>query len=155
MTKQISEVLDPRVIKLNLEAEDKLDAITQLAEILNDADYIDDVSSFVKDIYVRESEGITGIGDGIAIPHGKSNYVTNVGVAIGILNHPIEWETLDDKPVNIIILFAVSNDVEAAKNQLRLLSMFAGQLGHDKVIDELQSAQSVDDVISIFTQKEG
>ncbi|MGQ2375397.1 PTS sugar transporter subunit IIA [Companilactobacillus zhachilii] len=155
MTKQISEVLDPRVIKLNLEAEDKLDAITQLAEILNDADYIDDVSSFVKDIYVRESEGITGIGDGIAIPHGKSNYVTNVGVAIGILNHPIKWETLDDKPVNIIILFAVSNDVESAKNQLRLLSMFAGQLGHDKVIEELQSAQSVDDVISIFTQKEG
>lgn len=154
MTNKISEVLDPRVITLNLDVKDKHDAITKLASLLNDADYIDDIPSFVKDIYVREGEGITGIGDGIAIPHGKSDYVTNVGVAIGILNHPIKWETLDDKPVNIIILFAVSNDVEAARNQLKLLSMFAGRLGHENVISKLQEAQSVDDVISIFTKEE-
>ena len=81
---QIDEVLDPRLIKLNLNASSKRDAITQLSETLKDADYINDVPSFVKDIYLREKEGITGIGDGIAIPHGKSDYVTKVGVAIGV-----------------------------------------------------------------------
>ena len=63
---EIRAVLDPRVIKLNLNAKDKKDAITQLAQGLKAADYIDDVPAFIKDIYVREGEGITGIGDGIA-----------------------------------------------------------------------------------------
>ena len=86
---QLEEVLDPRLIRLNLQASSKRDAITQLSETLEAADYINDVPAFVKDIYLREEEGITGIGDGIAIPHGKSDYVTKVGVAIGILNKPI------------------------------------------------------------------
>jgi fructose PTS system EIIA component len=151
---EIRAVLDPRVIKLNLNAKDKKDAITQLAQGLKAADYIDDVPAFIKDIYVREGEGITGIGDGIAIPHGKSDYVQNVGVAIGILNHGIEWESLDDQPVTIVILFAVSNDQEAARNQLKLLSLFAGRLGADHVIKALHEATTVDEVIQTFTEEE-
>ncbi|MFT9353453.1 MAG: fructose PTS transporter subunit IIA, partial [Lacticaseibacillus paracasei] len=133
---QIDEVLDPRLIKLNLNASSKRDAITQLSETLKDADYINDVPSFVKDIYLREKEGITGIGDGIAIPHGKSDYVTKVGVAIGVFNKPIEWETLDGEGVTVVILFAVSNDTESARNQLKLLSLFAARLGHEDVIEK-------------------
>ena len=104
---------------------------------------------------MREEEGITGIGDGIAIPHGKSDYVTKVGVAIGILNKPIAWETLDGEGVNIVILFAVSNDTESARNQLKLLSLFAAQLGHDDVVKRLKHAATPDAVIAAFTQKEG
>ncbi|MCI1985437.1 MAG: fructose PTS transporter subunit IIA [Lactobacillus sp.] len=150
---EIRAVLDPRVIKLNLNAIDKKDAITQLAQGLKAADYIDDVAAFIKDIYVRESEGITGIGQGVAIPHGKSDDVQNVGVAIGILNHGIEWETLDDQLVNIVILFAVSNDQEASRNQLKLLSLFAGRLGSDHVIEALHEATTVEEVIETFTKE--
>lgn len=152
---QLEEVLDPRLIRLNLQASSKRDAITQLSETLEAADYINDVPAFVKDIYLREEEGITGIGDGIAIPHGKSDYVTKVGVAIGILNKPIAWETLDGEGVNIVILFAVSNDTESARNQLKLLSLFAAQLGHDDVVKRLKQAATPDAVIATFTQKEG
>ena len=152
---QIDEVLDPRLIKLNLNASSKRDAITQLSETLKDADYINDVPSFVKDIYLREKEGITGIGDGIAIPHGKSDYVTKVGVAIGVFNKPIEWETLDDEGVTVVILFAVSNDTESARNQLKLLSLFAAWLGHVDVIEKLKKATSSAELIAAFTEKEG
>ncbi|ARY90560.1 MULTISPECIES: PTS sugar transporter subunit IIA [Lacticaseibacillus] len=152
---QIEDVLDPRLIKLNLEAPSKRDAITQLSETLKAADYINDVPSFVQDIYLREQEGMTGIGDGIAIPHGKSDYVTKVGVAIGIFNHAIEWETLDGKGVSIVILFAVSNDTASARNQLKLLSLFAARLGHEEVIAKLKKATSPAEVIAAFTEKEG
>lgn len=152
---QLEEVLDPRLIKLDLQANSKRDAIIQLSELLKAADYINDVPTFVKDIYLREKEGITGIGDGIAIPHGKSNYVTKVGVAIGILNTPVTWETLDGKDVNIVILFAVSNNTESARNQLKLLSLFAAQLGHDVVVQHLKHATTPEDVVAAFTQKEG
>lgn len=152
---QLEEVLDPRLIKLDLQANSKRDAIIQLSELLKATDYINDVPAFVKDIYLREKEGITGIGDGIAIPHGKSNYVTKVGVAIGILNTPVTWETLDGKDVNIVILFAVSNNTESARNQLKLLSLFAAQLGHDAVVQHLKHATTPEDVIAAFTQKEG
>lgn len=147
----IRDVLDPRVIKIGLDAKDKADAINQLSELLLSADYIDDIDSFVKDIYVRESEGITGIGDGIAIPHGKSDYVTNVGVAIGILKQGIAWESLDDQPIRVVILFAVSNDKEAGRNQLKLLSLFAGKLGQSEVLRKLQTSKTVDDVMNTFT----
>ena len=124
---QLEEVLDPRLIRLNLQASSKRDAITQLSETR----------------------------DGIAIPHGKSDYVTKVGVAIGILNKPISWETLDGEGVNIVILFAVSNDTESARNQLKLLSLFAAQLGHDDVVKRLKHAATPDAVFAAFTQKEG
>lgn len=146
----ITTVLDPQVIKIGLEAQNKHDVIVKLARILKKANYIDDVDLFVKDIYLRESEGITGIGQGIAIPHGKSSDVKRIGVAIGILKHGIEWESLDDEKVKIVILFAVSKNADAARNQLKLLSVFAGKLGNEEVVARLKKAKSVDDVIHTF-----
>ena len=81
---EIVNVLDPKIIELNIDAKNKKEAITELSKKLKEANYIDDIDAFIEDIYIRESEGITGIGDGIAIPHGKSSYVSSVGVAIGI-----------------------------------------------------------------------
>lgn len=148
----IVNVLDPKIIELNIDAKNKKEAITELSKKLKEANYIDDIDAFIEDIYIRESEGITGIGDGIAIPHGKSSYVSSVGVAIGILKNGIEWESLDDEPVKIVILFAVSDDNKAARNQLKLLSLFAGRLGNNEVVKKLKMAKTKEDVINSFTE---
>ena len=103
----IKSVLDDRVIDLEMKAENKEEAITYLAEKLKSAGYIADVEEYVADIYLRESQGQTGIGNYVAIPHGKSDSVTQVGIAIGKLDHEIEWETLDGKGVKLIFLFAL------------------------------------------------
>lgn len=149
---EIVNVLDPKIIELNIDAKNKKEAITELSKKLKEANYIDDIDAFIEDIYIRESEGITGIGDGIAIPHGKSSYVSSVGVAIGILKNGIEWESLDDEPVKIVILFAVSDDNKAARNQLKLLSLFAGRLGNNEAVKKLKMAKTKEDVINSFTE---
>lgn len=146
----LSKILDDRIICIDVPAENKNDAITFLSQKLKDAGYIDDVDSFKKDIYYRESLGITGIGNYIAIPHGKSSSVKNVGIAIGKLKHEIPWETLDDKDVKIVFLFAVSNDEGCEKTHLKLLSEIACKLGDDDKVEELLKAQTIDDIKRVF-----
>ena len=146
----VKDVLDERVIDLNMKAADKKEAITNLAGKLKNAGYIADVESYVKDIYLRESQGQTGIGHYVAIPHGKSDSVTQVGIAIGKMENEIEWETLDGKGVKLIFLFAVGNDNENAKTHLKLLAEVARNLGNHEAVEELLSAKTVEDIKSVF-----
>ena len=146
----LNEILDDRLICVDMVANNKAEAINVLSQKLKDACYIDDVECFVKDIYYRESLGITGIGDYIAIPHGKSDTVNKIGIAIGKLKHEIEWETLDDKGVKIVFLFAVSNNNEFAQNHLMLLAEIATKLGNEQAVDKLVNAKSVDDIKNVF-----
>lgn len=146
----VRDVLDEKVIDLKMKASDKKEAITYLAEKLKEAGYIADVDSYVQDIYFRESQGHTGIGNYIAIPHGKSDSVTQVGIAIGKVENEIEWETLDGNGVKLIFLFAVGNDNENAKTHLRLLAEVARMLGNDETVEKLLSAQTVEDLKAVF-----
>lgn len=146
----VKDVLDERVIDLNMKAADKKEAITNLAGKLKNAGYIADVESYVKDIYLRESQGQTGIGHYVAIPHGKSDSVTQVGIAIGKMESEIEWETLDGEGVKLIFLFAVGNDNENAKTHLKLLAEVARNLGNDEAVEQLLSAKTVEDIKAVF-----
>lgn len=147
----IKSVLDERVIDLNMTAKNKKEAIEHLAGKLKDAGYIADVDSYIEDIYLRESQGQTGIGHYVAIPHGKSDSVTQVGIAIGKLNNEIEWETLDGQGVKLIFLFAVSNDHEYARNHMKLLAQIAGKLGNDENIEKLLNAKTVEELKEVFS----
>lgn len=146
----LKEAIDDRLIEIDLNANSKDEAITLLSQKLKDADYIDDVESFKKDIFYRESLGSTGIGNYIAIPHGKSSSVKKTGVAIGKLVNEIEWETLDGKGVKVVCLFAVGDNPESSQIHLELLSDFASKLGNDEVVEKLLKAESVDEIKKIF-----
>lgn len=147
---QVKDVLDERIIDLKAKADNKEEILTHLAKKLKEAKYIDDVEEFKKDIYQREKEGTTGIGNYIAIPHGKSDSVTQVGIAIAKLDHEIEWETLDGKGVKLIFLFAVSNNHEYARNHMLLLADIARKLGNDEAVEEMLKAETVEDLRKIF-----
>lgn len=146
---EIKEIIDPTIIKTNLN-ESKDAVLYELANRLYEQEYITDVEAFVKDIYLREAQGQTGIGNYIAIPHGKSAYVKKVGVAIGVTENEIPWETLDGKGVKGIILFAVGDDTEGAQKHLKLLSLFARKLGNDEVVERLIAAREIDEVVAAF-----
>lgn len=146
----VKEVLDERVIDLNMKAADKKEAINYLAGKLKDAGYIADVEEYVEDIYLRESQGQTGIGNYVAIPHGKSSSVTQVGIAIGRMEQEIEWETLDGKGVKLIFLFAVGKDNENAMTHLKLLAEIARKLGNDEAIEALLNVKTVEDLKNVF-----
>ncbi|GAA0318130.1 fructose PTS transporter subunit IIA [Oceanobacillus oncorhynchi subsp. oncorhynchi] len=147
----VKDIIDVNTIKINMNAKSKEEALIELANLLLENEYITDIEGFMKDIYAREAEGQTGIGNYIAIPHGKSDFVQKLGVAIGISEEEIPWETLDGNGVKGIILFAVGNDNEGAQNHLKLLSLFARKLGNDEVIKKLLHASKREEVKEAFS----
>ncbi|EMF0272142.1 PTS sugar transporter subunit IIA [Enterococcus hirae] len=148
---EVAKIIDPNNIKTNLVGETKDEVLKELATVLLQNHYITDVDGFMADIYAREEEGQTGIGNYIAIPHGKSPYVNRIGVAIGVTENEIPWESLDGKGVKGIILFAVGDDNEGAQEHLKLLSLFARKLGNDEVIEQLIQAKDADEVVAAFS----
>lgn len=147
---EIKNILDEKIVDFELKATNKEEAIIELTDLLYHAEYITEKDEFIKDIYEREEEGMTGIGNYIAIPHGKSDAVNRIGIAIGRTKQDIEWETIDDQGVRLIFLFAVSNDHEYAKNHMMLLAQFAGRLGNDKAVSKLLESKSMDDLREVF-----
>lgn len=103
----ISRILTPRRVNLNLQASSKEEAIVELTDLLFSDDAISDKAAFIKDVWLREAEGSTGFENHIAIPHGKSSAVKQTTLAIGRSQQDIPWETLDGSKVRCIILFAV------------------------------------------------
>lgn len=148
---EVKEILDVNLIKSDMKVETKEEALNALCQELLDNGYISDIKGFKEDVYAREKEGKTGIGNFIAIPHGKSAHVDNIGVAIGINETEIPWESLDDRGVKGIILFAVGNDNEDANQHLKLLSLFARKLGNDEVVEELLKSTSPEEVVQAFS----
>lgn len=149
----ISDVLDKNIISISLDAKNKMDALSAMTNILKNNNYIIDEEIFIQDILIRESEGVTGIGQGIAIPHGKSKTVNKVGIAIANLREPIEWETLDNKKVETIFLFCVSDDEQFSKNHMVLLSKVAGKLADDEILNAVKKSKDPIEIIKVLSNE--
>lgn len=147
----VKEILDKKVIDLNMSAKSKDEVIRHLSGLLKNAGYIEDLEGYIQDVYLRESEGVTGIGGHVAIPHGKSDHVDKVGIAVGRTKDMIEWESYDGEPSQLFFLFAVPSDSEGAKDHLRLIAELAGKLGNDATMAKLQSAGTYDDLVEAFS----
>lgn len=148
---EVKDIVDLNIVKTKMTAKTKDEVLHDLAELLYKNGNVTEIDGFIKDIYVREADGQTGIGNYIAIPHGKSEYVKKIGVAIGVNQTEIPWESLDGKGAKGIILFAVGNDNEGAQEHLKLLSLFARKLGNDDVVAELLNAKEAQDVVQAFS----
>lgn len=148
----IAEIINPSLIKLKLKGTTKEEVINELSDLLKLDNDIDDKQIFVDDVFKRETEGETGIGQGVAIPHGKSTAVKNTTIAIGLSKHPIPWETLDDQPVTAVILFAV-RDQDASTLHLKLLQQVAVLLSDDEFINKLHLARTKKKVIQLLCNK--
>lgn len=146
----VEEILDRRAIDLDMEARDKDQVIRHLAGLLNNAGYINDLEGYIEDVYVREKEGITGIGGHVAIPHGKSDAVGKVGIAVGRTREMVPWESYDGEPSQMFFLFAVPAGNEGGKDHLRLIAELAGKLGRDKTMDKLRTAETYEDLLEAF-----
>lgn len=152
----INQVLTKELISLNLKSQDKKGVIEELTDLLVQHGDVIDRKGFVDDVMKRETEGMTGLGEGVAIPHGKSQAVKNTTLAIGVSDHDIEWESLDGKPVNIIILFAVK-DTDANTLHIKLLQKVAILLADESFINSLHSVKTKEELMQLFESqpKEG
>ncbi len=148
-TLDIVDMISPDIITLDLQSNTKLEAIEELSELLLENGDITDKKSFVDDVLLRETEGITGIGQGLAIPHGKSDAVVNTTIAIGIAKHNISWETLDEQPVRVVFLFAV-RDQDASTVHLKLLQKVAILLVDEAFIEKIRQVESKEALLAML-----
>jgi fructose-specific phosphotransferase system IIA component len=140
--------LDKQLISYNLEAHSRKDVISKLADLFVMKGIVTDKQAYLDSVEVREKEGTTGIGDGIAIPHGQTGAVTDSQVAIAKLQSPVEWNAMDGNPVEYVFLLAIPEG--GSVEHLKILSELAGDLMDDDVRARLGKARSVNDLATVF-----
>ena len=147
----VAEVLKKEQIVLDLDAANKTEALTKITDLLWDNGKLSDKDAFLPDVLNREKISTTGIGNGIAIPHGKSASVRETTVAIGRLSQKVEWESVDDEPVELVVLLAV-NDADKTGVHVKLLSSMARKLASAETCKRLLDAKSAEELIQIFSE---
>lgn len=146
----IDKLLTSKRISYDLKASNKEESIDELIEILYSDGVIRDKSIFKKAVMKREEEFSTGIGNGIGIPHGKSDAVLEAAIALGISKEGIEFDSMDGEPVNLIFLIAVpeeSNDIH-----LKILSYISRRLMHSSVREKLMEAKNYNNILEAFQE---
>jgi len=106
---RLRDMLDESSVKVGLESLDKDECIEEMIEVLVRAGRVKDRDKVREAVLSRESEGSTGIGKGVAVPHGKCEGLSNTVLAVGISREGIEFDSVDDQPVNIVFLIAASS----------------------------------------------
>ena len=149
---KITDILSPSSVRLKVEGKDKDAILEDLVDVLNDTGKVHDRDELLKVIMDREKLMSTGIGQGVALPHGKTNTVNESIAALATLSEPISFDSLDDKPVNIILmLVGTENNVGA---HLRLLSRISRMVGSEQFRNALAQSGSVDEVMELFSSQE-
>lgn len=146
----IESVLTEELIDLHLKGRTKDDVLKEMVQILYDSGRISDYDEFLADVYLREEEGMTGIGDAIAIPHGKSDSVQLTSVVVGRADGDIEWNSIDGKPVRLVIMLAIKSFDKTV--HIKLLSKIATSLCNKDTISNLMVVEDKPEVISLLAQ---
>jgi fructose-specific phosphotransferase system IIA component len=140
----LTEILKPSCVKVPLEATDKKAAIFELVDVLEDASLVRDGDSLKAAVWTREQTRTTGIGHGLAIPHGKCDCMTGLAMAIGKPAQPMEFAAIDQRPVRLIVLLAsppdrTSDHIQALAKISRLMTDadFREKLFHAESSEEL------------------
>lgn len=150
---QLTDVLTQEQIYIGLEADTKQAVIEQLATALDEKGVLQDKNLFIQSVLEREAHSTTGVGSGVAIPHGKSSAVKTPTIAYAKLKKPVEWQALDDKPVEIVILLAIPEDAKG-DTHLKLLSQIAVKLMDDDLLAQLKKEEDKQTIIKLL-QDEG
>ena len=105
---RLRDMLDESTVKVGLESLDKEECIEEMTDLLVRAGRVTDRAQILSAVRTREAEGSTGIGSGVAVPHGKCDGLANTVLAVGTSRQGIEFDAVDDKPVKVVFLIAAS-----------------------------------------------
>lgn len=149
---KIRDLLAAESIELNGSAAGKGDALDKMVHLMAKSGKINDVETYRKGVYAREEESTTGIGEGIAIPHCKSDAVTKPGLAAMVLKDGVDFEALDDEKVHLIFLIAAPNTEDNV--HLDVLSKLSVLLMDEDFTEGLKTATSVDEFLAVIDKAE-
>jgi PTS system nitrogen regulatory IIA component len=111
MAKIIGDLLQDDLVIEEIKATDKIGVIREFAGILQATGRVKDAEALVRVLLERESLGSTGIGDGVAIPHGKLGFISNMVVAFGRSSRGVDFQSLDAKPVYLFFLLVTPDNM--------------------------------------------
>ncbi|HYF13561.1 MAG TPA: PTS sugar transporter subunit IIA [Phycisphaerales bacterium] len=147
------EIITPECIKVPLVATTKRGVIDELVDLLASLGKVNDASALKEAVWQREQTRTTGIGHGLAIPHGKSAGMPGLAMAIGRPARPMDFEAIDGKPVELIVLLAsppdrTSDHIQALARISRLMTM-------EDFRSQVYRATSAAEIFELLKSKEG
>lgn len=145
---RITDLLDQRSILLDAAPKTKSEALDQIVDLMAKSGKIRDLEAYRKQVYLREEESTTGIGEGIAIPHGKCSAVERPGLAAIVVKDGVDFESLDGEPVTLIFLIAAPNTEDNV--HLDVLSKLSVLMMDEEFSQSLRQAESVEQFLAII-----
>lgn len=145
---RITELLDKRSISLDAVPKTKKEALDQAIELMAKSGKINDKEAYRKQVYAREEESTTGIGEGIAIPHGKCDAVNKPGLAAMVVKNGVDFDALDGEPVTLIFLIAAPNTKDNV--HLDVLSKLSVLMMDEDFSNSLRNAKTVEEFLKII-----
>ena len=145
---RITDLLDRRSVSLTAAPKTKSETLDMAVDLMVKSEKISDREAYRKQVYLREEESTTGIGEGIAIPHGKCDAVKKPGLAAMVIRNGVEFEALDDEPVTLLFLIAAPNTEDNI--HLDVLSKLSVMLMDEEFTASLRNASSVDEFLEII-----
>jgi len=149
---KITDILGKQAVVTNLQATDKEGALKELVEVLAKVKDIGDKKAIVKALLERENLGSTGIGQGIAIPHGKTDRIDEMVAVLGISKKGVNFEALDGEPVYIFFLLVARKD--SAGPHLKALAKISRLLRDSFVCDKLKGSKDAKEAYDIIQYEE-
>ena len=147
---RITELLDKRSIRIDGAPKSKNEALDQMVELMAKSGKINDLEAYRQEVYRREEEGTTGVGEGIAIPHGKGAFVDKPGLAAMVVKDGVDYDSLDGEPVHLIFLIAAPNTKDNV--HLDVLSKLSVLLMDEDFSRALQNAKNPEEFMKIVDE---
>lgn len=145
---KIIDLLDKDSINLNASPKTKKETLDMAIDLMVKSGKISDADAYRREVYAREEEGTTGVGEGIAIPHGKCDAVKTPGLAAMVIPDGVEYDAMDGEPVDLLFLIAAPNTEDNV--HVDMLSKLAVLLMDEDFTRELKAAKNVDEFLEII-----
>ena len=149
---RITDLLDRRSVSLTAAPKTKSETLDMAVDLMVKSEKISNREAYRKQVYLREEESTTGIGEGIAIPHGKCDAVTKPGLAAMVVKDGVEFDALDGAPVNLLFLIAAPNTEDNV--HLEVLSKLSVLLMDENFTNGLKNAKTVDEFLKVIDDAE-
>lgn len=149
---RLSDFINKKLINLNLQAKGKKETLEELADLLARQRMIPDREKLINVLSERESLGSTGVGNGIAIPHAKTDLTRKIVIVFAKSDQGIDFASLDKKPVYLIFLIIAPED--AHETYLRVLARISRLLHEERIREGLRNAQSPRQVVNLIRKEE-
>ena len=147
---RITDLLDVRSISLDAAPKNKQEAIDAAVALMVKGGKINDEEAYKKQVYAREEESTTGIGEGIAIPHGKCDAVDRPGLSAMVIREGVDFDSLDGAPVTLLFLIAAPNTEDNV--HLDVLSKLSMMLMDERFTESLRKAETPEQFLAIIDQ---